>query len=87
MVAETGRLMKSSGVSTRAKLARNFSSMICPKTIPKMIGTIGSCKRFRMKPSIPNTAQTAQSMIELRSEYTPINDSIKIQIPKNRPGI
>ena len=68
ITAETGRSMKSSGLSTRARLARNFSSMMRPSTMPSTMGTSGSSRRRRTKPSIPKAAATAQSIRFARNE-------------------
>ena len=65
---EIGLSMKSSGFFTRFIDVRSFVSMICPKTIPRMIGTMGKFSLLKINPTTPKAAATAQSVAELRSE-------------------
>jgi hypothetical protein len=65
-IAATGRSMKSSGVLMRAIEARSLTSMMPPKTIPKIIGTTGNERRFSTNPITPKTAAIMQSVTEFR---------------------
>lgn len=82
-----GLLIKSIGLFTFIIEVRSLPSIISPKTIPKMIGTIGKSNRFKINPKIPKPAATAQSVKLLRRLYTPTKLKIRILIPKNRLGI
>ena len=64
----TGRSMKSQGVFTLAIAARSLTSMIPPRTMPRMIGTMGRDRRLRMNPKSPKPAANMQSLAELRKE-------------------
>lgn len=63
-----GLSIKSNGVFTRAMAARNLTSIIPPKTMPKIMGTIGKDRRFKINPNTPKAAAIAQSVAELRRE-------------------
>ena len=61
-----GRLIKSIGLSTRIIEVRSFTSIIPPRTMPNIIGTIGRLSLLRMKPSKPKKPAIAQSIELLR---------------------
>ena len=71
---------------TLAMAERSLTSMMPPRTMPRMIGTMGRFSRLRIRPKTPNPAAMAQSVMELRREYTPTKPRRRMVAPIRRDG-